>query len=200
MAVLDDTIIDLDIDVNLTNCYISSVHVNQYEHNGDENNGRNVKCKIYKNGLPFILPDISLIYITATRKDGTQIFQTLQDFDSRCRIEDEYIVIPIINKLTDFGNKWGLSEQDLVTFGNTALDQFGINIAQVKDLEAAFRAVYPEQYQIRLQRMTPNQSSQIYGGTAIPEGTRAQAARAEDAYVEAFLKSHMPNYDAFNKK
>ena len=100
MAVLDDTIIDLDIDVNLTNCYISSVHVNQYEHNGDENNGRNVKCKIYKNGLPFILPDISLIYITATRKDGTQIFQTLQDFDLRCRIEDEYIVIPIIDKLT----------------------------------------------------------------------------------------------------
>ena len=73
MAVLDDTIIDLDIDVNLTNCYISSVHVNQYEHNGYENNGRNVKCKIYKNGLPFILPDISLIYITATRKDGTQM-------------------------------------------------------------------------------------------------------------------------------
>lgn len=128
----------------------------------------------------------------AQRMEQIENYLRTQEYQ---RAETEFI-----NKLTDFGNKWGLSEQDLVTFGNTALDQFGINIAQVKDLEAAFRAVYPEQYQIRLQRMTPNQSSQIYGGTAIPEGTRAQAARAEDAYVEAFLKSHMPNYDAFNKK
>jgi hypothetical protein len=106
-----------------------------------------------------------------------------------------------INKLSDFGNKWGLSEQDLVTFGNAAL-QKGINIAVGNiDLETVFRAVYPKQYAIRSRRMTPTNSSQIYGGTNIPEGSRANAARAEDAYVEAFLKGAMPNqYGMLNKK
>ena len=106
-----------------------------------------------------------------------------------------------INRLSDFGSKWGLSEQDLVTFGNEALKQ-GINIA-VGDvnLETVFRAVYPDQYAIRLKRMTPTTSSQIYGGTSIPEGNRTNASKIEDAYVDAFLKGTMPNqYAAFNKK
>ena len=106
-----------------------------------------------------------------------------------------------VNRLSEFGNKWGLSEQDLVNFGNTAL-QKGINIAVGNvDLETVFRAIYPEQYAIRSRRMTPTNSSQIYGGTSIPEGSRANAAKAEDAYVEAFLKGAMPNqYGMLNKK
>lgn len=117
--------------------------------------------------------------------------------------EQEYVQAEtaFINKLSDFGNKWGLSEQDLVIFGNAAL-QKGINIAVGNvDLEAVFRAIYPEQYGIRSRRMTPTNSSQIYGGTNIPEGSRVNAARAEDAYVEAFLKGAMPNqYGMLNKK
>lgn len=106
-----------------------------------------------------------------------------------------------VDKLTAFGNKFGLSEQDLVTFGNAAL-QKGINIAVPNvDLETVFRAVYPEQYAIRVQRMSPTNTSQIYGGTSIPEGNRASAAKAEDAYVDAFLKQTMPNqYGMLNKK
>jgi hypothetical protein len=106
-----------------------------------------------------------------------------------------------INKLSDFGSKWGLSEQDLVTFGNEALKN-GINIAMDNvNLEAVFRAVYPEQYAIRAQRMTPTNSSQIYGGTSIPESNRASSAKLEDAYVESFLKGKMPNqYSMLNKK
>jgi DNA-binding transcriptional MerR regulator len=106
-----------------------------------------------------------------------------------------------INRLSDFGNKWGLSEQDLVNFGNTAL-QHGINIAGDNvDLEMVFRAIYPEQYSIRSRRMTPTNSSQIYGGTSIPEGSRASASKLEDAYVENFLKGAMPNqYGTLNKK
>jgi len=106
-----------------------------------------------------------------------------------------------VNRLSEFGNKWGLSEQDLINFGNTAL-QKGINIAVGNvDLETVFRAIYPEQYAIRSRRMTPTNSSQIYGGTSIPEGSRANAAKAEDAYVEAFLKGAMPNqYGMLNKK
>ena len=106
-----------------------------------------------------------------------------------------------VTRLSEFGNKWGLSEQDLINFGNTAL-QKGINIAVGNvDLETVFRAIYPEQYAIRSRRMTPTNSSQIYGGTSIPEGSRANAAKAEDAYVEAFLKGAMPNqYGMLNKK
>lgn len=99
-----------------------------------------------------------------------------------------------VDRLSTFGNKFGLSEQDLVTFGNAALSK-GINIAMPNvDLETVFRAVYPEQYRIRMQRMSPTNASQIYGGTSIPEGNRAAASRMEDAYVEQFMKQAMPNY------
>lgn len=98
-----------------------------------------------------------------------------------------------IERMTEFGNKWGLSEADLVTFGNVALSK-GINIANVNDLEIAFRAVYPEQYAIRKARMTPTNTSQIYGGTSIPESTRAAADKAADAYVDAYLRQTMPSY------
>lgn len=97
-----------------------------------------------------------------------------------------------IDKCVAFGNKWGLSEQDLVTFGNVALSK-GINIAQVPDLEVAFRAVFPEQYAVRAQRMQPNPTSQIYGGTSTSEGTSAASQKAVDMYVESFLKQAMPN-------
>ena len=97
-----------------------------------------------------------------------------------------------INKMTDFGEKFGLSENDLVTFGNTALAK-GINIANVTDVEAVFRAIYPEQYAIRVQRMSNAPSSQIFGGASTPESPRATAAKLEDAYVDQFLKGAMPN-------
>lgn len=105
-----------------------------------------------------------------------------------------------VSKLSDFGTKWGLSEQDLVTFGNAALSQ-GINIAMDNiNLETVFRAIYPEQYAIRSRRMAPTSTSQIYGGTSFPEGSRANASKLEDAYVEAFLKGAMPNQYAASKK
>lgn len=107
-----------------------------------------------------------------------------------------------IDKMTSFGNKWGLSEQDLVTFADKAL-QLGINVAQVNDVEAVFRAVYPEQYAFRAQRIAnQNNASPIYGGTSIPEAPRAAQSKAEDAYVENFLKGKMPNaYNSFmNRK
>lgn len=104
-----------------------------------------------------------------------------------------------IEKMTAFGNKFGLSEDDLVTFANKAYAN-GINVAQVSDVEAIFRTFYPEQYAIRSQRLSNNnQSSQIFGGTSIPEAPRSSASRAEDAYVEAFLKGAMPNQYNMNK-
>lgn len=106
-----------------------------------------------------------------------------------------------IAKANSFASKWGLSDADLETFANEAL-KHGINIADEKvDMEMVFRAVYPQQYAIRSQRMSPTNASQIYGGTSIPEGNRANASKIEDQYVEAFLKGTMPNqYAASNKK
>lgn len=104
-----------------------------------------------------------------------------------------------VDKMTAFGDKWGLSEQDLVLFANTALEK-GMNVATVKDVEAVFRAIYPEQYALRLQRMQNQSGSQIYGGAVVQEAPRATQTKYEDAYVEQFLQSTMPNqYKNFKK-
>lgn len=105
-----------------------------------------------------------------------------------------------IGKMTDFGNKFGLNEDDLVEFANVALSK-GINVAQVTDVEAVFRALYPEQYAIRVQRMSAQPSSQMFGGSSIPEMPRANASKLEDSYVDAFLRAAMPNqYNQYNRK
>lgn len=105
-----------------------------------------------------------------------------------------------IDKMTNFGNKFGLNEDDLVEFANVAMAK-GINVAQVTDVEAVFRALYPEQYAIRMQRMSAQPSSQMFGGSSIPEMPRANASKLEDSYVDAFLKAAMPNqYNQYNRK
>ena len=104
-----------------------------------------------------------------------------------------------INKMTEFGDKFGLSEADLVTFGNAAYAK-GINVAQVTDLESVFRALYPEQYAIRVQRMSNASTSQIFGGSSVPEMPRAAASKVEDQYVESFLKHSMPNQYGMTRK
>lgn len=104
-----------------------------------------------------------------------------------------------INKMTEFGDKFGLSEADLVTFGNAAYAK-GINVAQVTDLESVFRALYPEQYAIRVQRMSNASTSQIFGGSSVPEMPRAAASKVEDQYVESFLRHSMPNQYGMTRK
>ena len=104
-----------------------------------------------------------------------------------------------IDKMTTFGDKFGLSENDLVTFGNAAM-AMGINLTTVNDVEAVFRAVYPEQYAIRSQRMAGAPASQIYGGVNTPDAPRAATSKLEDAYVDNFLKQAMPNqYGKFSQ-
>ena len=108
-----------------------------------------------------------------------------------------------IDKMTTFGDKFGLSEDDLVTFGNAAMAK-GINLTTVHtadDVEAVFRAIYPEQYAIRSQRLAGANTSYIYGGASTPETPRAAASKLEDAYVDSFLRQSMPNqYSQFSQK
>lgn len=105
-----------------------------------------------------------------------------------------------IDKMTTFGDRFGLTEDDLVTFGNVAMSK-GINLTTVSDVEAVFRAIYPEQYAIRSQRIAGAPTSQIYGGANTPEAPRAATSKLEDAYVDNFLKQAMPNqYNQFPNK
>lgn len=105
-----------------------------------------------------------------------------------------------IDKMTTFGDKFGLTENDLVTFGNMAMSK-GINLTTVNDVEAVFRAIYPEQYAIRSQRIAGAATSHIYGGANTPEAPRAAVNKLEDAYVDNFLKQAMPNqYNQFPSK
>lgn len=98
-----------------------------------------------------------------------------------------------VDKMTTFGDKFGLSEEDLVQFADTALQNFGVNLADAKDVEAVFRMVYPDQYAIRMQRINGMGSSRIYGGANVTETPSMVSDKAMDAYVDAFLKGAMPN-------
>lgn len=98
-----------------------------------------------------------------------------------------------VDKMTTFGDKFGLSEEDLVQFADNALQNFGINLADAKDVEAVFKLVYPDQYAIRMQRINGAGASRIYGGANIAESPRMVSDKAVDAYVDAFLKGAMPN-------
>ena len=104
-----------------------------------------------------------------------------------------------IDKMTTFGERFGLSENDLVIFGNKAMEN-GINLVNVPNVEMVFKMLYPEQYSVRLQRMSNASTSQIYGGSSVPEAPRAAVSKMEDAYVESFLKHSMPNQYGMNKK
>lgn len=106
-----------------------------------------------------------------------------------------------VDKMTTFGNRFGLSENDLVTFGNKAMTM-GINLTEVPadSIENVFKAVFPDQYAIRSQRIAGASASHIYGGASGVETPRASAAKLEDAYVDAFLRQSMPNqYGKYTK-
>lgn len=106
-----------------------------------------------------------------------------------------------VDKMTAFGERFGLSENDLVTFGNKAMTM-GINLTEVpaEAVESVFRAVYPDQYAIRSQRIAGASASHIYGGASAIDTPRASASKLEDAYVDAFLKQSMPNqYGKYTK-
>lgn len=125
------------------------------------------------------------------RMDALQRYLATQEYREA---EAEFV-----DKLTEFGDKFGLSEQDLVTFGQTAM-QKGINIAVGNvDLEAVFRAIYPDQYAIRSQRIAQANSSQIYGGSSAAEPTGVQSQKAAAEYARQFLLGRMPNYPRNNK-
>lgn len=106
-----------------------------------------------------------------------------------------------VDKMTTFGNRFGLSENDLVTFGNKAMTM-GINLTEVPadSIENVFKAVFPDQYAIRSQRIAGASASHIYGGASSVETPRASASKLEDAYVDAFLRQSMPNqYGKYTK-
>lgn len=130
---------------------------------------------------------------SAANQANAQLMQRLAAVEDHLR-QQEYLSEQnsFIEKMSSFGDKFGLSEQDLVTFGNYAMSK-GINLTQVNDVEAVFRALYPQQYAIRMQRMSNAPTSQIYGGSSAIETPQQVQSQAADAYVEQFLRRAMPN-------
>jgi hypothetical protein len=52
-----------------------------------------------------------------------------------------------------------------------------------------------------MQRMSNQNTSQLYGGSNMGEQPRLAVAKIEDQYVDNFLAKSMPNlYNQFNKK
>lgn len=103
-----------------------------------------------------------------------------------------------VEKMTTFGDKFGLSEEELVQFANVALEDYGINVADTKNVEAVFRMIYPDQYAIRMQRINGAGASRIYGGANVADTPRMVSNKAIDDYVDNFLRGAMPNQ--YNKK
>lgn len=93
------------------------------------------------------------------------------------------------------GDKLGLTEDDLYTFGVTAMKN-GIDIFKVKDVEAVFRGLYPDQYNVRIKRAQSQNSSQLYGGANMQYNAQ-DAQRQVDNYVDSFLRERMPGW--YNK-
>ena len=122
-----------------------------------------------------------------------QLMSKVEELQQRFnQIEESKVAEQFESKMTAFGNKLGLSERDLYTFGTKALEN-GINILYVNDIEAVFRGLYPEQYALRIQRAQPQATSQIYGGSNV--GTTSQdTEKYAQQYAEQFLKNTMPNY------
>ena len=152
-------------------------------------------------GVPMERIQAALRGQSAEYNRNAQLMQRLTNMEAYLR-EQQYLAAQneFVDRMTAFGDKFGLSEQELVTFGNKAMS-IGINLTQVSDVEAVFRAVYPDQYAIRSQRIAGAPTSQIYGGSSTPEAPRAVASKMEDAYVDQFLRSSMPNqYGMFTKK
>lgn len=146
-------------------------------------------------GVPLERIQAALAGRLASNQAQTALMNRLSNVE-RYLQEQEYAAAQnaFIDKMTAFGDRFGLSENDLVVFGNKAMSM-GINLTEVppEAVENVFKAVFPDQYAIRSQRIAGSAASHIYGGSSAVETPRASASRLEDAYVDAFLRQSMPN-------
>lgn len=127
--------------------------------------------------------------VSAVERRVSNVEQTLQNYQMQQEAAE------FERNMYALGDKLGLSEDDLYTFGTTAL-QNGIDIFKVKDVEAVFRGLYPDQYNVRIKRAQTQNSSQLYGGANMQYNAQ-DAQRQIDTYVDSFLRERMPGW--FNK-
>ena len=149
------------------------------------------QAELIKRAIDRGIPLERIIQALGQNSAQNQVLQKLNSLEARLAQRDyEEAQNAFVTKMQDFGTKFGLSESDLVTFANTALSK-GINLINTPDVESIFRAIYPDQYAIRMQRINSTPST-IYGGGSIGQ-TPQEGNRQIDAYVENFLKQRMPN-------
>lgn len=153
-------------------------------------------------GVPLERIQAALANRTQAQQANTALMDRLTKVEQYLQQQEyEAAQSAFVDKMTTFGNRFGLSENDLVTFGNKAM-AMGINLTEVpaESIENVFKAVFPDQYAIRSQRIAGASASHIYGGAGSVETPRASASKLEDAYVDAFLRQSMPNqYGKYTK-
>lgn len=153
-------------------------------------------------GVPLERIQAALANRTQAQQANTALMDRLTKVEQYLQQQEyEAAQSAFVDKMTTFGNRFGLSENDLVTFGNKAMTM-GINLTEVpaESIENVFKAVFPDQYAIRSQRIAGASASHIYGGAGSVETPRASASKLEDAYVDAFLRQSMPNqYGKYTK-
>lgn len=153
-------------------------------------------------GVPLERIQAALANRTQAQQANTALMDRLTKVEQYLQQQEyEAAQSAFVGKMTAFGNRFGLSENDLVTFGNKAMTM-GINLTEVpaESIENVFKAVFPDQYAIRSQRIAGASASHIYGGAGSVETPRASASKLEDAYVDAFLRQSMPNqYGKYTK-
>ena len=125
----------------------------------------------------------------AVERRISNVEQTLQNY----QVQQE--AMEFEKGMYALGDRLGLTEDDLYTFGVAALNN-GIDIFHVKDVEAVFRGLYPDQYNVRMKRAQTQNSSQLYGGANMQYNAQ-DAQRQVDNYVESFLRERMPGW--YNK-
>lgn len=170
----------------------------QYPQAGGQGGYSPKQVELIKQALDRGIPLERIQQALSQNKAQNQIVQKLNNLESYlAQMEYKNAQDAFVGKMQEFGTKFGLSENDLVTFANTALSK-GINLINTPDVELIFRSIYPEQYAIRMQRIN-SAPTNIYGGGSIGQTPR-ESSKQVDAYVESFLKQRMPNqYNSFRK-
>ena len=67
--------VNLDLDINLTNSVMDSIHVNQYE-----NNVRQIRCHIKNDGVDYSLPFDADVRIRILKPSGKGVYVSLSDY------------------------------------------------------------------------------------------------------------------------
>ena len=87
--------VNVDLDINLTNSVMDSIHVNQYE-----NNVRQIRCHIKNDGVDYSLPFDADVRIRILKPSGKGVYVSLSDYGGTISSDRTMISFMITNDIT----------------------------------------------------------------------------------------------------